>query len=232
MSREMTPSRPTISDYSRLLKHGGPMRAFDYFCENQVFDLLRGTDTASWAPKVEYQQSTVDVEHGVRYEPAFTNAVREDLRRLARLSDPSKATFYDLGCGKGKILALASETGFKRLVGVEHHPGLCNIARRNLVKLRVAADVVCCSAGDYSDYAGDSVIYLYNPFDEFVLSRTVRRLASVAGRCLVVYHNPVHADLFAHWEFVGRISRARTHETRMFATPNQAAGTNASTAKS
>lgn len=40
--------------------------------------------------------------------------------------------FLDLGCGKGRALLLASEYPFRQVTGMELHPGLAAVARRNL----------------------------------------------------------------------------------------------------
>jgi SAM-dependent methyltransferase len=38
----------------------------------------------------------------------------------------------DLGCGKGRVLLLASDYPFRHITGIELHPGLADVARRNL----------------------------------------------------------------------------------------------------
>jgi len=41
-------------------------------------------------------------------------------------------TLVDIGCGKGRVLMLGTEYGFREIVGVELDPGLARVARRNL----------------------------------------------------------------------------------------------------
>src|SRR6516225_8353137 len=43
-------------------------------------------------------------------------------------------TFVDIGCGKGRALMVASAFPFRRLVGVEISPELCEIARANTAR--------------------------------------------------------------------------------------------------
>ena len=43
-------------------------------------------------------------------------------------------TLVDIGCGKGRVLMLAAEFGFREIVGVEVDPHLARIARKNLHK--------------------------------------------------------------------------------------------------
>ena len=43
-------------------------------------------------------------------------------------------TLVDIGCGKGRVLMLASEFAFREIVGVELNPRLARVARKNLRK--------------------------------------------------------------------------------------------------
>ena len=57
---------------------------------------------------------------------------------MARLDvDHSEFTFVDYGLGKGRVLMLATEYPFKRIVGVEFSESLDRTARQNLTKLGV-----------------------------------------------------------------------------------------------
>ena len=47
---------------------------------------------------------------------------------------PEDYTLVDIGCGKGRVLMLASEYAFREIVGVELDPRLAGVARRNLRK--------------------------------------------------------------------------------------------------
>src|SRR6478752_3089102 len=47
--------------------------------------------------------------------------------------DVSQFTFVDLGCGKGRVLLMASDYPFKRIIGVEFMPELHRAAQKNIV---------------------------------------------------------------------------------------------------
>jgi SAM-dependent methyltransferase len=47
-------------------------------------------------------------------------------------------TFLDIGCGKGRVLMLASDAPFQRIVGVELSPALTAIAESNMAKWSAA----------------------------------------------------------------------------------------------
>lgn len=44
-------------------------------------------------------------------------------------------TLVDIGCGKGRVLMMATEYAFREIVGVELDPGLARVARKNLSRL-------------------------------------------------------------------------------------------------
>lgn len=63
----------------------------------------------------------------------FCGALAEWMATLPEIGlTLSDYAFLDLGCGKGRIVLLASEYPFRQVTGVELHPGLAAIARRNL----------------------------------------------------------------------------------------------------
>lgn len=109
--------------------------------------------------------------------------------------------FVDYGSGKGRVLLMAAEYPFRRIVGVEISPALHAIARANLMR---CADRLRCrdielwtgNAIEFPVPADASVIYLYNPFHGHVLRAVLAALrASLDAhprRLRVVYNNPIH----------------------------------------
>ena len=72
---------------------------------------------------------------------------------MARLDvDHSEFTFVDYGLGKGRVLMLAAEYPFKRIVGVEFSESLDRTARQNLTKLGADAARVTTHVMDAVDY--------------------------------------------------------------------------------
>jgi SAM-dependent methyltransferase len=135
---------------------------------------------------------------GIRYEPTRAIPFRQVLR-AARI--PTGGGFVDLGCGKGRALILAAQSGFKQVTGVDYSPQLCSIAERNLAAFRsrtrraFRSRVVAMDAADYAFTKEDTVVYLFNPFDAVVLAAVVARLRRSLERyprtVWIVYHNPV-----------------------------------------
>lgn len=108
-------------------------------------------------------------------------------------------TFIDLGSGKGRVLLMASEYPFRRIVGVELLPELHAIAQRNLDRLTDAAriELVLADARDFEFPNEPLVVFLFNPFPVFVLRAVMENLrrsmqASSSRPVYAVLHNPEH----------------------------------------
>lgn len=127
------------------------------------------------------------------------------LRRAIRiLPSIDKTTFYDLGCGMGRALVIASEFPFRSLVGIDLSRRLCAIAIQNAAAVRRIdpkrrpIDVVQGDAGEAQLPEGDIVAFIYHSFGRATLARVIKRLEGAAREhaVTVVYENPVHGDMF------------------------------------
>ena len=166
------PSKPaSISGFGRFL--------------DRCFDLVHGTETRGLAETADMAVVGPHRAHGVGYQPTRARALRRVLRDL-RL--PPGQVFVDLGCGKGRVLLIALEFGFAKIVGVEYAPALCEAATRNLAVARwlrgrgTPVVVHCLDAADYDFGERETVVYLFNPFDAVVLERVMLRLGDSLRR--------------------------------------------------
>jgi SAM-dependent methyltransferase len=66
--------------------------------------------------------------------------------------------FVDLGCGKGRVVLMASGYRFRAVRGIELNADLVRVARRNLRRWRRAGKAVCRDAGvDGGDVLGSEM---------------------------------------------------------------------------
>jgi SAM-dependent methyltransferase len=108
-------------------------------------------------------------------------------------------TFVDVGAGMGRAVLLAAELRFKAVVGVELHPALAGIARRNLAVWRragrapVPVRIICGDAVEFRWPKGPCVAFLFNPFGAAVMRRLLGAMAKVfagrAGELDILYVN-------------------------------------------
>jgi len=132
-------------------------------------------------------------------EPVLFREMLDTLQGLTRLNF-NEFTFVDLGSGKGRTLLMAADYPFRRVVGVELLPALNEIAQQNLARYRsdsqkcFALEAVCADATTFPLPGGPLVIYLFNPFPETGMRRTLANLARTLREnprpAFVIYHNP------------------------------------------
>jgi SAM-dependent methyltransferase len=114
-------------------------------------------------------------------------------------------TFIDLGCGKGRVLLMASVYPFKAVMGVELNQKLATIAQKNLAKW-MRRPRACRNAtvfeGDVLEMPipdGPVVLFLFNSFEaEMVRGLLVRLAESSRTRSApidLIYVHPEHDNL-------------------------------------
>jgi SAM-dependent methyltransferase len=156
-------------------------------------------------------------------EPALFHEMLEALRQQAHL-DFRKFTFIDLGSGKGRTLLLASDYPFRRIVGVELLPALHQIAQENLQKYSsesqkcFALESICADATAFPFPVEPTVLYLFNPFPEPGLQRTLANLEQSLRKnprpVYVLYHNPLLEHVLRESAAFTRVGR--THQYSVY----------------
>jgi predicted RNA methylase len=147
------------------------------------------------------------------YVPTPSRVFRRLMRTLPL--EYSAYTFVDLGCGKGRMLLLAAEFGFRRVTGVECDSALYETAVRNLTQARACKRLgtrVHVHHGDVAHYPipdGPCLFYLYNPFGPAALKQVLDNVEAAyraSPRDMVfVYANPKGRRLFAERGFLCEI---------------------------
>ena len=134
-------------------------------------------------------------------------------------------TFIDAGAGMGRAMLLASAYPFRAVVGVELHPTLARIGRRNLALWRAAGRALapmrlhCRDVAEFPLPPGPCVAFLFNPFGAPVLRRLLRawrqNLAERPGQLDILYVNNEQENVlerepgFARL-FLGQVRRSHT----------------------
>jgi SAM-dependent methyltransferase len=139
------------------------------------------------------------------YQPTVEEEFAEIMRHLAVI-DLDTFTFIDLGSGKGRALLLAAMYPFDRIVGVEVQPELNAIALQNIERFQESGqqchsiESLCGDAREYEFPRADIVLYLFNPFPDYVLREVLSNLVASAKRSprsiLVLYNAPFEKQEF------------------------------------
>jgi SAM-dependent methyltransferase len=141
---------------------------------------------------------------GGRHRALSFTGIRCLMRRLA--PGPNDA-LLDLGCGAGRVILVAAQYPFSRVIGVEIDEKICALAERNARSLRrfaVRPEVVRADAATYMVPDDVSIVFLYDPFGGEVLRSVLRRILDsydrAPRRMRLAYANPREHDLVMSME--------------------------------
>jgi hypothetical protein len=168
----------------------------------QWFDSISGIDTTGRVLLYSADGPTETNPFYLDYQPTPVRTMRALLRQLD--SDVGSSTFVDFGSGKGRVLLIASEFRFARVIGVEFDEKLHRTACENISAFRGrrrCQDVtsVLGRAEEFVVPSGDLVMYFFHPFEagimERVLDNVVRSYRQNPRRILLMLFRPSHAAL-------------------------------------
>lgn len=174
------------------------------------FDRKLGIDTAILVRVVETDSE--NQIHGRGYQASDIKLVEW---AIASSGVPFEhTTFVDIGCGKGRVLILASRQPFKRIIGFDYSQSLLNVCRRNLRHLRLETRCETC-LGDAASFPfpeGELMLFLYNPFDSPLFETVLDRIKEISAPVTIAYLGPERKSLECHWlREVGRFEGMRLY---------------------
>jgi SAM-dependent methyltransferase len=191
------------------------------------FDTAHGVRTSGLIAGRHLKSAHRNARHATAYYGVAPSVFRRLLKRWKR-TRPSMSigdfTFVDVGAGMGRAVLLAAEMPFKKVIGVELHPTLAGIARRNLRhwratgRVRAPARIHCCDASEFPLPKGPCLLFLFNPFGKAVMRRLLqhiaREFANRPGQLDLLYvNNEQEGELECHRcfhrLFLGQIERSR-----------------------
>jgi len=114
--------------------------------------------------------------------------------------DSSQVHFVDIGCGKGRACFYACQK-YKNVTGIDFSPSLIADAQKNLqafsgaIKGQINFELKDASLYDLPDEP--ALVYLYNPFDEYILRKFIIRNIEhfTKHKSRIAYVNDVCHDL-------------------------------------
>ena len=184
------------------------------------FDLQHGTDTGGLVLGRELAPGFAHAAEITGYAATSPSRFWYTLERWRERLDGrplERFSLVDLGCGKGRVMLLASTWPFRAVIGVEIDPVLAAVARRNVQSWTAAGKAVApmqVVEGDATRAdlpGGDLLLFLYNPFSPALMRQLLDALAErqrrAGGELFLIYHrenagNPVREDTC--WELLWR----------------------------
>jgi SAM-dependent methyltransferase len=199
-------------------------------CEDWWFDTRRHVQTSGLVKRPEASKIVGEIRDSNMYGPVRVANAHAALRDLplgnsqnggAGGGDYSQYTFIDVGSGKGRVLFVAAEYPFRKVIGVEfsnalHDDALANLKRYNY-RGRRCADIepVHADAREFEFPDDNLVIYLFNPFGDEVmgcmLANLERSLERHPRHVIVVMLWPEHSDVVERMAIMRVYRKTRRH---------------------
>ena len=125
-----------------------------------------------------------------------------------------KYVFVDIGTGLGKPLFYACEKPFKRVIGIEISPELCDLCRENLTSFRPLKqssslphpELVQGDATSFNYPDEDLLIFMFNPFGPKLMTAFLQNLENhhrrTGKRIYLAYYNPRFFNVIDRFDFL------------------------------
>lgn len=161
-------------DYVKIVYKRGFFQLISEIKENYFFDKKYNIDT----------QDRLNLDNFQLYTPSYKFQFLKPVNYLREKENLNNFCFYDIGSGKGKILFLASNLNFFKIIGIEKNYSLFKISLDNKKKLRAKAKVTkniiiknsSCFDINYSVYKKNLIFYMFNPLDKISTIKFVNGL--------------------------------------------------------
>jgi len=166
--------------FRRILKQVNHLRC-------KAWDLSHNVDTCGEIPLTSLAFQSLNKRPGLEYQSHHPRIIRDAFMMLRIPYE--QYTFIDFGCGKGRVLLIASEFPFRRIVGLEFAPPLAQIAKSNLESYRSRSrkshslEVLAVDATSYDPPPEPEVLYFYSPFTGPVMEQVILNIEQSLRRC-------------------------------------------------
>ena len=144
--------------------------------EADRFDATFGVETSQPVEQWEVEEADdAALQNNSRYSPTPVRTIRQVIA-----ASPLKyedVSFVDLGSGKGRVMLVASDFPFKKIIGVEFASSLCEVANQNIARYKSADqrcqtfEVVCQGVEQFAIPDDAGVFYFYEPFQKVIAEK-------------------------------------------------------------
>lgn len=107
------------------------------------------------------------------------------------------AVFFDIGCGKGRACIVAAKLGYTKTIGIDLDAELIDLAKQNAKQANVEVEFYLVNATEYNYQNINTVYFLFNPFNEFVLTCVLKKISqAITKKIIIIYMNPRFSKAF------------------------------------
>ena len=171
--------------------------------DHRMFDYKYNINTHRDLRLKNLSFSSINKKNGFDYEtisPFLINKI------LTTINIYEEDILVDFGCGKGRVLLIASQYKFKKIIGIEFSRELVDIALKNIMSCKGCnnfdIDIIKIVEGDALDYKynnDETIFYLYNPFTNIILDQLCEKIKKSiyhrSRRVYIIYVNPIYDNI-------------------------------------
>lgn len=164
----------------RNISKVGFIRTIQFVLSDLMFDYKYKVETINTIMLDELDIASPNKAHGRYYEGTNAYLFRKAFAHIK--TDPLTSCCVDFGSGKGKVMLLMAERGFRKVIGVEFSKELVEVCRRNLenfkrkTKSRTEFEVIHMDAAEYAIPPEANLLFFSNPFDETLIEKVIENI--------------------------------------------------------
>jgi len=149
--------------------------------KNDEFDRQHGIETSQRVHLSDLEVESPNWIYCEGYWPTPPDVFQDALSALK--SKPEDLVFIDFGSGKGRVLLMASELPFRKIIGVEFSSELHAIAQQNILRYKSETQkcrditLVCADFTQFPIPPDPLFLFLYNPSSSEITSALARNIA-------------------------------------------------------
>lgn len=160
---------------------------------NIKIEKIRGLD---FTERVSVEELGLSAEDSKSYVASSSSKVKFVLKSLEIKNTDA---VLDYGSGKGKMLHVMSKFPFKHVDGVEISKHLCDIANKNLTKLKVNKTTIYNSeASAFKDLDTYNFFYFFNPFPAKIMEKVMTNIQvsheKHSREITIIYYVPLFSE--------------------------------------
>lgn len=149
----------------------------------------------------ELEELGIDTQHATMYMPVSYDVLEHC---FLKVDIQNSNHFLDIGCGMGRAMAVASTFGAEKITGIDFSKSLIVKTKENILQAKqkhptTAFKAILQDAYYYDIPLDVDVIFMFNPFDDFVLEKVLQNIDESITEdkrtVTIIYVNPVHKHL-------------------------------------
>jgi len=149
-----------------------------------------------------------DISKSSPYEAVSYYLLEKLMNAFRKFSNDT--SIIDLGCGKGRVMAVAAHFGFTSITGIDFAKELCEEAEKNMQKVQqkfkdLKWKVICSDVLNYELQENDSIFFMFNPFEKEILEKFLQKIESSTEKysrsIYFLYASPLHLAVLSQYGY-------------------------------